>query len=133
MIGLPAMFRDSATWSLELRKEDNALRGILREDGASTPEDPGAPCFLLYGPRAFIKLHCESSDVASCFLLYGSMPEITEKVHSLEWAFIASIAGGTIPEKHRLVPTVQVLNPVKFDTEIFNQGHATQAYDKGLE
>jgi hypothetical protein len=65
--------------------------------------------------------------------MYGFMPEITEKVHSLEWAFVAPIAGGTIPEKHRLVPTVQVLNPVKFDTEIFNQATATQAYDNGLE
>jgi hypothetical protein len=52
LIGLPAMFRDSATWSLELRKEDNALRGILREDGASTPEDAGVlvSCSMVQEP-----------------------------------------------------------------------------------
>jgi hypothetical protein len=64
LVGLPAMYRNGVSWSLELRKEDNALRGSLREDGASTPEDDGKPCFLLYGPRAFIKLRCESADVA---------------------------------------------------------------------
>jgi hypothetical protein len=87
LFGLPAMFRDSATWTLELRKEDSSLRGILREDGVSAPEDPGHPCFLLYGPRATIKLRRESSGVADRALvqMHGSMPEITEKVHTLAW------------------------------------------------
>jgi hypothetical protein len=65
--------------------------------------------------------------------MYGAMPEITEKVHSQDWALVASYAGGTIPEKHRLVQTAAVLNPTKWNIEIFDQAKATQAYDKGLE
>jgi hypothetical protein len=58
--------------------------------------------------------------------MYGAMPEITARVHSLEWALIASYAGGIIPEKHRLVQATSVLNPTKFNIEIFDQAKATQ-------
>jgi hypothetical protein len=65
--------------------------------------------------------------------MYGAVPEITEKVHSLELALIASYAGGIIPEKHCLVQITPVLNPTKWNTEIFDQAKAVQTYDKGLE
>jgi hypothetical protein len=46
---------------------------------------------------------------------------------------IAAITGGKIPEKHRLQPVIPVLNPVKYDDEIRDQGFASQSYDRGLE
>jgi hypothetical protein len=129
------MFRLESTWRLALRKEDNAFRGILCEDGAHTPEHDGQQFLLLYGPRATIKLRCTSAEIADAELteMYGAPQPVTEKVHSLEWSLVASIAGGKIPDRHRQQPVVQILNPVKFNVETYNAGKDSQGYDKGLE
>jgi hypothetical protein len=122
MFGLPALFRPTATWTLKLRKEDASFRGVLYEDGASTPEDDGSPCYLVYRQKATIKLRCETVEVADRALtcLYGSSPEMTEQVHTREWAMIASI-GGEIPEKHRLVQVDSVDDPDAYNVEIQKQ------------
>jgi hypothetical protein len=142
LFGLPVMFRSDVPWTLSLRKENNSFRVVLHEktaDGVfvATPEDDGTPCFLIYGPRATIKMRCESIDVANRALvtMYGSMPEITEILHTKEWAMVAAISGGEIPAKHRVIrnPGVLVRNPTKFNKEIFEAGLAPQPYDKGFE
>jgi hypothetical protein len=134
MFGLPALFRPTATWTLKLRKEDASFRGILYEDGASTPEDDGCPCYLVYGQKATIKLRCESIEVADRALtcLYGSSPEMTEQVHTREWAVVASI-GGEIPEKHRLVQVDPIEDPDAYNVEIQKLAKASQVYDRGFE
>jgi hypothetical protein len=135
LVGLPAMFRPGVEWTFKLRKEDNAFRAIIREKGVHTPEEDGPACFLLYGPNATIKLRCENPDIAdrALTMMYGEMPPITEKLHSQEWAYIASINNGTIPDRHRLSPIEPVLNPNGWNDVIFSQGKDTQRYDKGLE
>jgi hypothetical protein len=134
VLGLPAIYRPTATWTLKLRKEDASFRGILYEDGASTPEDDGCPCYLVYGQKATMKLRCETIEVADRALtcLYGSSPEMTEQVHTSEWAMVASI-GGRIPEKHRLVQVDPIDDPDAYNVEIQNLAKASQAYDRGLE
>jgi hypothetical protein len=88
---------------LTLRKESNSIRVTLHEkaeDGSfvQTPEMHGIPCFLFYGPKATIKMRCESIDVANRYLtmMYGAMPPVTEILSTKEWALIASLNGGQI-------------------------------------
>jgi hypothetical protein len=128
------MFRAGVDWHFSLRKENNAFRGILKETGANTPEDDGPPCFFPYGPKASFKLRCESAEIADRALIhmYGSLPATAEKVHTLEWALVASISGGAVREIHRLDQTSSVLSPTKFNDETFACGKATRRYDSGL-
>jgi hypothetical protein len=142
LVGLPVAYRQNISWAMSLRKESNSMRVTLHEktiDGqfVSTPEDDGIPCFLLYGPRATIKMRCESMDVAERYLtiMHAVMPEVTEKLHTQEWAMIASLDGGEIPAKHRVVrnPEVVVESPAAWNKEIFDAGLATQPYDKGMD
>jgi hypothetical protein len=53
---------------------------------ALTPEDEGIPCFLLYGPRAAIKMRSESIEVTKRYLtmMYGSEPAFTEILQTKE-------------------------------------------------
>jgi hypothetical protein len=60
-------------------------------------------------------------------ILYGSMPEVSETLHTQEWALIASLQGGEIPSKHRVIRNLDVsVNPPAFNKEIFDSGLATQ-------
>jgi hypothetical protein len=65
----------------------------------------------------------------------GSMPAITEKLSTNEWAMVASLNGGEIPAKHRVIrnPDVLVENPLEWNKKIFDAGLATQPYDKCLD
>jgi hypothetical protein len=134
MLGRPALYRPTATWTLKLRIENSSFRGIIYEDGAPTPEDDGCPCYLVYGLRSSIKPRCETIEVADRALtcLYGSSPEMTEQVHTREWAMVASI-GGPIPEKHSLVQVDPIDDPDAYNVEIQNLAKDSQAYDRGLE
>jgi hypothetical protein len=107
LIGLPAASRLSIPWRVTLRKEDNSIRVTLHESTPEnvlvpTPEDDGVPCFLLYGPRVTIKMRCESVAIAEQYLMMtcSSTLEVTQKLHTCEWAMIASLNGGEIPANH---------------------------------
>jgi hypothetical protein len=100
-----------------LRKENNSIRVTLHEktaDGVfvATPEDDGIPCFLFYGPRASIRMRCESESLAinDLTMMYGAMPQVSEVLYTQEWAMVASLKSGEIPAKHRVVrdPNVSV-------------------------
>jgi hypothetical protein len=75
--------------------------------------------------------------VAEQFLtmFHGESPEVTEKLHTQEYALVASLNGGEIPAKHRVIrnPDVVVANPLVWNKKIFDAGLATQPYDKGLD
>jgi hypothetical protein len=111
---LPVMSREGAGWPSALKKGDNSLRVVLHEktaDGAivSSPEDPGLPPVILYGPRAEIKLRRAGMDVAEVYLqgLYSGKTTITGQLSSKEWAMIGTIgdgkSSGTIPDCYRAI------------------------------
>jgi hypothetical protein len=142
LIGLPVGSRQNIPWIVSLRKESNSIRVTLHEktpagEFVSTPEEDGIPCFLLYGPRATIKMRCEYVDVANRYLtmMYGEMPEVSEMLHTQEWSLIAALNGGEIPAKHRVIrnPDVSVANSSVWNKEIFDAGLRTQTYDKGMD
>jgi hypothetical protein len=71
--GLPVASRLSVPWRYSCVVEDYSIRVILFErtgegEFVLTPEDDGIPCFLLYGPRATIKMRCENVAVSNQFL-----------------------------------------------------------------
>jgi hypothetical protein len=64
----PAFQREGVKWDLNVRKENNAIRILVREtavDGSRpiTPEDPGLPVMLLYAPNAVINLRSHASQI----------------------------------------------------------------------
>jgi hypothetical protein len=142
LVGLPVCYRSNIPWQLKIRKENNSVRALLVErtpvgEPVSTPEDDGTPCFLPYGPRATIKMRCESVDKANQFRtqIYNRMPDITEELHTLEWAMIASIDGGSIPNKHRVSRDQEIVveNPAAWNKVIFDSGQFIKPYDKGFD
>jgi hypothetical protein len=141
MEGLPVASRLSAIWQTTCRIEDYAIRVTLHEKTSAgefvpTPEDDGIPCFLLYGPRATIKMRCESIAVANQFLtmFYGREPTQVSQFFTREWALIASIDGGIIPLKHKAVRNqeIPVADDLVWNKEIFDAGLVTQPYSAGL-
>jgi hypothetical protein len=53
----PAFLRQGAEWRASVRKENNSIRAVLREQGLWTPEDPdGPPPMILFGPNAVLKV-----------------------------------------------------------------------------
>jgi hypothetical protein len=102
LIGLPASARTSIVWSRKCFIEDHKIRVLLTESGVATPEDDGPPCYLLYAPRALLKLRSESEEVAVRIvtMCYDREPELVSKHHGKNWALIASIFGGVIDPQH---------------------------------
>jgi hypothetical protein len=81
-------------------------------------------------------MRCESIDVANRYLtmMYGAMPEVTELLHTQEWALIASLNGAEIPAKHHVIRNPKVtVNHLVWNKETFEAGLRTQPYDKGLD
>jgi hypothetical protein len=84
--GLPAAARLSIPGHLTCKVEDFSIRVTLHErtpEGVfvNTPEDDGIPCFLLYGPRATIKMRCESMAMANQSLTMLHNREPTQVQH----------------------------------------------------
>jgi hypothetical protein len=135
LVGLPAAARSSIFWTRSCYIEDHKIHIYLKEAGASTPEDDGPPCYLLYTPRASLQLRCESGEAASRIvtMCYGQEPELVEKHHGKEWALVASIFSGTIDPKH----LVQLERPMDLEVatawnkEIFIDGLASTPYRVG--
>jgi hypothetical protein len=98
---LPAMTREGVSWLSVLRKENNSFHVVLCEKGmdgvvVSTPEDPGIPPLILYGPTAEIKLRCAGLDVSETIIqiLYAGKMALTEQLPSREWAMIRALGDG---------------------------------------
>jgi hypothetical protein len=125
---LPVETREGVGSLSVLQKDDNTFRVILCDKGADevvvpTPEDPGIPPLILYGPHSEIKLRCSGLEVAEAYLraLCGGRMSVTG-FPSKEWAIIVTstpcwltkewvmiglmgdgVSSGTIPERHRAV------------------------------
>jgi hypothetical protein len=53
----PAFSRSGIQWDVRIRKENNSIRIVLKEDSIWTPEDPGGPPpLILFGPHAVVKI-----------------------------------------------------------------------------
>jgi hypothetical protein len=93
LIGLPAAARLGVIGTRSCQIEDQKVHIYIKEAGVSTPEEDGPPCYILYAPRATLKLRCESEEVAlrAVTMCYGQDPVLEEKDkhHTKEWAPIA--------------------------------------------
>jgi hypothetical protein len=98
----------SVVW-MEVRKENNEFRVIIQEDnvsfGKQSPEKPGLPPFLFFGPKAEIKIRTPTLQTLGDWMtaLYPQGVQVTEQLASKEWAVIGAFNGGEIPDSHRLV------------------------------
>jgi hypothetical protein len=132
LIGLPVEARVGTIWERTCRIEDFRVHIFITELGVNTPEEDGPPCMIFYAPRATFKLRCESIAVAerALTMCYGQEPTFGEKHHTKEWALIASINGGPIDARHRVLLTEdQSLEKVAtWNKDIFIAGLATQPY-----
>jgi hypothetical protein len=100
------------------------------------PEDPEIPTDLFYGPRATLKLRCHNLDVvnSSLEISYGPGQVLTEIIQTKEWALVASLNGGEIPIKHRVIRDMtKPVQPSVWNSRIFEAGLRTQSYDKGFD
>jgi hypothetical protein len=138
LIGLPAAARLGITWKQTWQIEDFKVHIFITEMGVSTPEDDGPPCFIFCGPKASLKLRCESTEVAmrAVTMCYGRGPAISEQDchHTKEWALIAPIFGDIVDDKHkfRLERHVETEESATFNKETFVTGLATHPYRTGL-
>jgi hypothetical protein len=137
---LPCWTREGSSLMTVLRKEGNAFRVILNETNVAanirSPEMPGAPPYLFYGPRAEIKIRTPTlqSLEQSLQILYPGGIKCTERLGTKEWALIGAINGGEIPASHRLVQQEPItVHPEAWNSEIFDAGLKTQNYDKGFD
>jgi hypothetical protein len=95
MIGFPAAARTAITWTRHCYVGDHNIHIMLKESGVPLAEDDGPPCFLIFAPRAAIKLRAETIDLANRMLTmcYNREPELVEEHHGKTWALIATIFG----------------------------------------
>jgi hypothetical protein len=141
LVSLPVAARTDHSWLLALRKENNSIRVVLHEknpDGTLvlTPEAPGTPSFLLYGPKAVIKMRCQNLNVVKHYLagMYASQAVITETLQTTEWAMVGALNGAETPMRHKLIRDGNIqAQPDVWNSRIYEAGLRTQNYDKGLE
>jgi hypothetical protein len=102
MIGFPAAARNEITWKRHCFIGDHYLHIMLKELGVPLAEDDGPPCFLIYAPRAVLKLRAETIDVSNRMLTmcYDKEPEFVQEHHGKSWALITSIFGGKVNPRH---------------------------------
>jgi hypothetical protein len=138
LIGLPVAARVGVLWNRTCGIEDFKVHIFITEMGISTPEQDGPPCMILYGPKATLKLRCESYDVAirAITMCCGQQPGIRDEDihHTKEWATIAAMNGGVIDSRHRVhLEGKHALEAVAiWNKETFIAGLATQPYGSGL-
>jgi hypothetical protein len=93
MIGFPAVARNEITWKRHCFIGDHYIHIMLKEVGVPTAEDDGPPCFLIFAPKATLKLRAETIDVANRMptMCYDKEPELVQQHHGTSWALIASM------------------------------------------
>jgi hypothetical protein len=144
----PAFSRQEATSEMTLRKENNSLRTVIRENGADgsfpvTPEDSGTPVMILYGPMAIVKLRRHRphekqilDGLEACLqALYQGRMMVTEQLPTKEWAMVGSFdddsGSGEIPAYHDLsTPPEAMAQSPAFNLRIHEAGLKAQNYDK---
>jgi hypothetical protein len=88
----PAFQRKGVTWDITVRKENNAMGILLREQGKdgirpSTPEDAGLQGMIRYAPNAIVKFRSVGDDVIQTIVncvgtLYQGRLRIVEGLYS---------------------------------------------------
>jgi hypothetical protein len=140
LIQPPGWTRPGSALMMDVRKENSEFRVVIRENNAAlnirSPEMPGPPPFLFYGPKAEIKIRPPSLQSLERWMsiLYPNGMQITEKLATNEWAIIGAFNGGKTPESHKLVLTdPDKAAPEAWNTAILEAGLRTQNYDKGFD
>jgi hypothetical protein len=138
----PAFLRDGVAWRAAVRKENNSIRVILKEDGIWTPEDPdGPPPMILFGPKVILKMRSTLSGEAALSemfqilaLLYQNRYSVTEEVPSRDLALVGLYGDGVIPMQYRLeLPQTSIQRMVATNAAILDAALKAQNYDKGLD
>jgi hypothetical protein len=138
----PAYSRPGVKWGATVRKENNSIRVLLKEEGIWTPEDPGGPPpMILFGPKAIVKMRTTLKGEAalaemsqSLGTLYQNRYTISEDVPSREWALVGSFGNGEVPIQFRLPqPQMEYSEVVAANLSILKSGLKTQNYDKGID
>jgi hypothetical protein len=135
MIGFPAAARTGITWTRHCYIEDHSIHIMLKESGVPLAEDDGPPCFLIFAPRATLKLRAETVDLANRMLTMccNREPEFVEEHHGKAWALIASIFGATVAKRFKVgLGQHQTLEQaIAWNTETFMDGLASEPYRIG--
>jgi hypothetical protein len=139
----PALQRSDSVWGVDLRKENNAFRIILRENGKATPEEIGEPIMLLFTPRATIKFRSTAPDAkeqlcGNISAMHQGRYRLMEQLVTHEWAMISSLGNedevGLIPQHYRAQTSQEAAGIERAYVEsIYEAGSRTQVYDKGLD
>jgi hypothetical protein len=138
----PAFLRDGVIWKAMVRKENNSVRVVLKEEGIWTPEDPdGPPPMILFGPMATLKMRSTlpaeaalSEMIQILGLLYQNRYVVSEEVPARDWALVGSFGRGIIPLQYRLeLPQISLQRMVSTNGAILEAALKTQNYDKGLD
>jgi hypothetical protein len=138
----PAFMRQGVVWKATVRKENNSIRAILKEEGIWTPEDPdGPPPMILFGPVATLKVRSTllgeealSEMLQVLNVLYQGRYAVSECVCSREWALVGSFGDGVVPWQYRLEPQEETLESiVSMNGSILEAALRTQNYDKGFD
>jgi hypothetical protein len=135
MIGFPALARNIGQWKRHCFIGDHQIHIMLEEVGVHTTENDGPPCFLIFAPRATLKLRAETIDVANRMLTmcYDREPEFVEQHHGKFWALISSIFGGKIDRKYQAVleQHMTLEKATAWNQETFLHGLASDPYRIG--
>jgi hypothetical protein len=138
----PTLMWGGGVWQAMVRKENNSIRIILKENGIWSPEDPdGPPPMILFGPKAIIKTRStlKGAEAVSEMtqilgILYQNRYQIEVMLPSREWALIGSFGGGRIPIHYGLdLPEVPVETMVGANEAILDACLRTQNYNKGFD
>jgi hypothetical protein len=138
----PAFMRQGVVWNTIVRKENNSIRIVLKEEGIWTPEDPdGPPPMILFGPVATLKIRSAlfgEAALAEMFqvlnVLYQGRYSVKEEVPSHEWAIVGTFGDGVVSWQHRLEPPqVSLQDMVSLNGAILDAALRTQNYDKGFD
>jgi hypothetical protein len=149
----PAFLRQGVERRATVRKENNSIRAILREQGIWTPEDPdGPPPMILFGPKAVLKVRTMLTGDEAISEMLGVLQslcqgryELKERVISREWALVGSFGSvnpaedgsfvvGSIPLQFR-PNQVQASyeDMVSINGAVLDAALRTQNYDKGFQ
>jgi hypothetical protein len=139
----PALTQSGIIWNPNLRKENNALRVILKGGPIWGPDDEGPITIALFGPEETIKIRTSAPNPlmqlqAILHTMYQGRYQVLEEVPTKERILVAAIGDderrGEVPIQYRLPPLEISLRDIKAAHDrILETALRTQNYDRGLD
>jgi hypothetical protein len=129
----PAFMRQGVVWNTLVRKENNSIRIVLKEEGIWTPEDPDGPIAILKIRSTLLREAALAEMFQVLKVLYQGRYSVTEEVPSREWAIVGTYGDWVAPEQYRLEPPqASPQDMASLNGAILDAALKTQNYDKGL-